>query len=625
MKSISEGFVLYDAEERLILCNSTYRQMYPNIANLLTPGARLEDITRAGMVGSDKLKEGGDLEDWIQKRFDYYRTGGRTTEQNLSDGRKVIARDERTREGGIVGIRTDITELMSREEELRRRERHLRLITDSIPVLIGHFDTEERYLFLNKLAAKWHLRGEAELIGKTIEEALPGPMYAQSRDRFRAALAGEIVRFEDVIPMPDGSERHLVGTCIPEFGEDGKVRGFFTLGQDMTRQRSIEAQLQQAQKMEAVGQLTGGMAHDFNNILGIVLGNLELIKENTSAGTVIARRLDTSIGATKRGATLVARLLAFASKQALTPTATDVVNLIAGMQDMLQRTLGETIEIEIAHPRDCWPALVDPAQLESTVLNLAINARDAMRKGGKLTMEIGNAVVESGQSDIAMEVTPGCYLSIKVVDTGSGMAPEVIERAFEPFYTTKGIGEGSGLGLSMTYGFVKQSNGHVWIDSEEGRGTTVTIYLPRAKEGPGRVVQAEPLISASSVSAKTVLVVEDEEDLRRLVTTMLDNLGYGTMSAGTAKEALKLLKRNPKTDLLLTDVVLAGGMSGPELVRLAVQRKPALSILYMSGYSDRSVDLSSDFEKGARILPKPFRKNDLARALLDAFGNRGGG
>ena len=388
-----------------------------------------------------------------------------------------------------------------------------------------------------------------------------------------------------------------------------------------------EESLRQAQKMEAIGQLTGGVAHDFNNLLTIVIGGLDMVKRRipelppAPAVARITRGVDVAIEGARRAATLTSRLLAFSRQQALAPQVVDANKLISTTCDFLRRTLGETAELETVLAGGLWRTFADSNELENALLNLALNARDAMPKGGKLTIETANCYLDRAYvSGLAEPVEPGQYVMIAVADTGAGMDRETRERAFDPFFTTKEIGKGTGLGLSQVYGFVRQSGGHVKIYSEPGEGTTVKIYLRRhAGEEDSTADQAHVADTPSAIGAETVLVVEDDESLRRYTTEILTELGYDVIEASDGHDALRLLDRH-QVDLLFTDVVMPGGMNGRELADEAVRRKRGLKVLFTTGYTRNAIVHHGRLDPGVEMVAKPFTFAELSakvRALLD--------
>jgi CheY-like chemotaxis protein/nitrogen-specific signal transduction histidine kinase len=393
----------------------------------------------------------------------------------------------------------------------------------------------------------------------------------------------------------------------------------------------VEEALRQAQKMEAIGQLTGGVAHDFNNILQVVLGNLGNIERQLqhggeiSAGT-LGRGVKAAIRASERAAVLTGQLLAFSRRQPLEPRPVDVNKLIAGMSDLLHRTLSEQVEVETVLAGRLWPTLADANQLESAILNLAVNARDAMPDGGKLTIETANAYLDEAYVASEEDVRAGQFVVVAVSDTGIGMSPEVIGKAFDPFFTTKDIGEGTGLGLSQVYGFIKQSGGHAKIYSEVGQGTTIKLYLPRLLSAA--VAEEEPSFERPRPrgGAEIILVVEDESDVRSFVVEMLRELGYEVIEAADGAAALAALAAHPDISLLFTDVGLPGELNGRQLADRASRLRPDLKILYTTGYARNAIVHQGRLDPGVELLGKPFTYAALAnriRALLDAGSTSG--
>ncbi|WP_245320004.1 MASE4 domain-containing protein [Bradyrhizobium sp. LMTR 3] len=398
------------------------------------------------------------------------------------------------------------------------------------------------------------------------------------------------------------------------------VRRHFFIGRDLTEKQAAEAQLRHAQKMDAVGQLTGGVAHDFNNILTVITGTIGILEEAVADQPQLAAVTKLIDEAAERGANLTKHLLAFARKQPLQPVEVDVNALVLEAAKLLHPTLGEHIEITPLLAEDAWTALADPNQLSTAVLNLAINARDAMPNGGKLALETSNVFLDENYASMQSEVTSGNYVMIAVSDTGSGIPPALLERVFEPFFTTKEVGRGTGLGLSMVFGFVKQSGGHVKIYSEEGHGTSVKIYLPRATGL--QQTAAEALIAGNIEGGnETVLVVEDDALVRRYVITQIESLGYTTLEAANASDALRIIDNVPNVDLLFTDVIMPGVMNGRQLVDEALKRRPDLKTLYTSGYTENAIVHHGRLDSGVLLLAKPYRKSELARMIRLALAS----
>ncbi len=415
------------------------------------------------------------------------------------------------------------------------------------------------------------------------------------------------------------AERDRVAAALRALNETLEQR----VAERTTELMHAEEQLRQSQKMEAVGQLTGGLAHDFNNLLTGITGSLELLGTRIGQGRLkdLDRYIDGAQGAAKRAAALTHRLLAFSRRQTLDPKPTDVNRLIGGMEELIRRTVGPAIEIDVVGAAGLWPTLVDPPQLENALLNLCINARDAMPDGGKITIETGNRWLDERMAR-DRDLPPGQYVSLCVSDTGTGMTPEVIAKAFDPFFTTKPIGMGTGLGLSMIYGFAKQSGGQVRIHSEVGQGTTVCIYLLRHL-GDAAASKASPNLTESpwAEDGQTVLVVDDEPTVRMLVTEVLEDLGYTVIEATDGAAGLKVLQSNARIDLLVTDVGLPGGMNGRQVADAARVTRPDLKVLFITGYAENAVVSHGHLDPGMHVLTKPFAMEALARRIKDLISN----
>jgi signal transduction histidine kinase len=381
---------------------------------------------------------------------------------------------------------------------------------------------------------------------------------------------------------------------------------------------ATESQVRQAQKMEAIGQLTGGVAHDFNNILTVITGTIEILGEAVKDRPHLVQITNMISAAAARGADLTRHLLAFARRQPLRPRSVDVNALVIEAARLLKTTLGEQIEIESMLAHDSAPAMIDPSQLSTAIINLALNARDAMPDGGKLTLETKNVVLDENYAGMNNDVTPGNYVMIAVSDSGQGIPVSQIEKVFEPFYTTKGVGKGSGLGLSMVYGFVKQSNGHIRIYSEEGFGTTVKLYLPQAM-GVAESLPAKADTCELGRGDESILIVEDDALVREYVVTQIGRLGYDTLAAGNAAEALAIIDGPTRIDLLFTDVIMPGGMNGRQLAIEAQKRRKGLKVLYTSGYTENAIVHHGRLDAGVLLLAKPYLSSDLARMIRTAL------
>ena len=520
----------------------------------------------------------------------------------------------------IVRLRYECSRRAAIEQELQESESRYRAIfetaVDAIIVSDQHGIIQE---FSRAAEAMTGYRA-AELIGQNMRVLLP-PAMRQEPERYTARYLWTIKELE--VCRKDGSvfPAHL---SIAEWWAGGYrhftgiLRDLSTQHREQVERTKLEAQLHQAQKMEAIGNLTGGMAHDFNNMLGVIIGNIDLLRDLKGEDSDIDELTREALDAAFRGADLTRRLLAFARQQPLRPQHVDVNELVSGITRLLRRTIGEDVEISLDLAPELWPVVVDPAQLEASLTNLATNARDAMADGGRLMIVTGNRTLDADYAAQHAEVVPGGYVMLEVSDTGSGMTPEVMHRIFEPFFTTKSRDKGTGLGLSMVFGFIKQSGGHIGVYSEPGIGTTFRLFLPRMTEDVPAVEEsgATPLLHGRGES---VLVVEDNAALRRIVTRQLGELGYRVLAAENAAAGLELLDRQ-SIDLLLTDIVMPGGINGRELARRARQRWPGIKIVFTSGFSEARLNGDAGpLAACTPLLSKPYRKEDLASAAREAL------
>jgi signal transduction histidine kinase len=447
-------------------------------------------------------------------------------------------------------------------------------------------------------------------------------VHDDDRVALRKTMAGGLVNSGDLeleyrIVHPDGSVRWVLSRGHTYFSSAGEPVRRTGVGVDMTTQRLLEQQLRQSQKMEAVGQLTGGLAHDFNNLLTGIMGSLEMLRLRVDQGRFgeMQRYFDAAQGASRRAAALTHRLLAFSRRQTLEPSPTDVNRLVCGMLDLIRSTLGPAVNVEIHSEANLWLTQVDPNQLENALLNLCINARDAMAQGGNLTIRTGKCTLLA-KAAAERELPAGDYLTLSVSDTGSGMSSDVIAHAFDPFFTTKPMGEGTGLGLSMIYGFVRQSGGSVHIHSLMDVGTIMTLYLPRSQVD---VAAADtPLARVSPALAgqgETVLVIDDEPTVRMLITEVLEDLGYTALEAADGASGLQVLQSNRQIDLLVTDVGLPGGINGRQVADAGRSLRPDLKVLFITGYAHNAMVWEDQLQPGMHLLTKPFSMDDLTNRI----------
>ncbi|MDA9431149.1 CHASE3 domain-containing protein [Bradyrhizobium sp. CCBAU 51627] len=444
------------------------------------------------------------------------------------------------------------------------------------------------------------------------------PLKADELPSVRVLRGDEFEELEMIVrPHSGNNVRHLMVSGRPMRDGQGNISGAVLVYHDATASRETERQLQQSQKLDAIGKLTGGVAHDFNNMLTVISGNTETLVASLKEQPELQRTARLIDDAAERCAELIQHLLAFARKQPLQPHDVEINAAIADIAKLLRPTLGEQIQIETVLEQGPMTAHIDPSRLANAVLNMAINARDAMPNGGKLLLETHRIVLDEAYAQANVDVRPGPYVMLAVSDTGTGMPQSVQEKAFEPFFTTKEVGKGSGLGLSMVYGFVKQSGGHIKIYSEEGHGTTIKLYLPPG-EGITEVTGSTAMPAAGG--AETIFVVEDDELVRNFVTAQLQSLGYKTVAAADSKAALELIEAGQAFDLLFTDVVIPGGMSGRELAEEIARRRPGIKVLYTSGYTDNAIVHHGKLDDGVVLLTKPYRRNQLAEMIRKALG-----
>ncbi len=767
LETLNDGLVIFDADERIALCNTRYLELHPLVADLMVPGTHIEDLARAAVARGQHPEALDDPETWIAERLHAFRNPGRPLDQVFPDGRQLQVYERKIADGGTIGVRIDITEHMAArqalqdardqmeghvaarteelvvaidslresesrlrdfanssadwfwemdaelrftymspnvaqivgvppewhygktredilgpgydadvweahlqtlrrhepfrdfvyyrvgdgieprwlsssgvpvfdddgdflgyrgsgsdvsqmravEAELRGRQEMLDAVVENLPVALCLKDREGRFTLVNPAFERLHGKSAAEVLDKTFFDILSRPVAEAAAAEDRMVLeSGEVMRTDYSWPEELGVRQDEIIIKFPLWSDrSGPPDGLGVIALNVTENRELEERLQQAQKMDAIGQLTGGVAHDFNNLLAIIHGNAELLAAQDGTDRSLVGAILRSSG---RGAELTRRLLAFSRQQPLDARGFDMGVLVGEMSELLGRTLGETVEIGIRTPADLWPVFADAGQTENALLNLAVNARDAMPSGGTLTIECRNLRIDDSDAAQQIEVVPGDYVLLSVSDSGHGMTANVRERVFEPFYTTKEVGRGSGLGLSMVYGFAKQSGGHVSIYSEVGQGTTVHIYLPRERN----VIAQDSDDAPTTVmgTGQIVLVIEDDADVRAMAVAMLERLDYRTLDAADAATARDILASGTEVDIVLSDVVLPGGMSGPEFADEVRARFPSLPVVFMSGYPDEASRRNGFVDSENILLNKPFQRAELAEALDQA-------
>jgi len=522
---------------------------------------------------------------------------------------------------GAYMLRRSFDDLRRAQGEARSLSLRLQSSFDSLSQGIAVFDPARRLVHWNgrfmqllDLPPSLQVHGTSYVTLGHYLASEDRPAFFETEEQIALAEAGRSRR-EPVV-----YERTLGGRVFEVRRTPMPDGGFVVTCTDLTDRVTAERTLREAQKMQAIGQLTGGVAHDFNNLLTVILGNLEAMQHILGPDHPVAGRIESAARGAERGASLTRHLLAFARRQPLEPKPLNLKRQFTDMTGLLQRTLGEHIDVRVVETAGLWDVLADPAQVESAVLNLAINARDAMPSGGRLTIETANVVLDERYARGHAEVTAGDYVMIAVTDTGTGMTPDVIDRAFEPFFTTKEAGRGTGLGLSMVFGFAKQSSGHVKIYSELGQGTSVKLYLPRVIGASAQYERPAEPVQLPAQSA-TILVVEDDEAVREVVVLHLRDFGYSVIEAADGTEALQRAQETRSLDMVLTDVVLPGPMRGKQLVQHLSDIAPGIKVLFMSGYTENAIVHHGKLDDGVQLLSKPFKRDQLARKVAEVLGH----
>jgi len=650
---LDQGLTVIDGNLNIVAWNQAFLRLLDFPEEMAFVGASFESFMR---YNAERGEYGpGDVEELVAERMRLARNfTPHYTERGRPDGQILAVRGEPLPHNGFVTLYTDITarrrdeqqiqqqnaELECRvaertqemqatnrrliiaddanqriTEALRRSEENLRLITDTVPALIGYFDHQEIYRYVNKGYADWFGFGKEGILGQPIRDVVGDEVYTDISQHVKLALKGQRVSYEYAMHRPNGRVAYARSELVPELDAQGRVAGCFVLSVNITDLKNTQAALVHAQKMEAVGQLTGGLAHDFNNLLTVVIGNLVSLQERYPDDPDIGEYVLPALKASRRGASLIKRLLTFARKQPLSLRRVSMAELVNDALLLLKRTLPAHITVSTAPMLEPAHALTDVQQLENALLNLALNARDAMPDGGQLTIGAARRELDAAQA-ADFHVAPGCYVALSVSDTGVGMDAATQARASEPFFTTKRFGSGSGLGLSMVYGFARQSGGGICIQSALGEGCVVTLELPCADDELEPETLPGPLHPATRHGEQRplVLLVEDDPDVRRVIRLQLVGLGYPVMEADHAADALLLLASVPTVGILVSDLVMPGGMDGHALCSAARQRAPHVKSLLISGYCDGEAAPAQALTNFA-LLKKPFTAAELQRAL----------
>jgi PAS domain S-box-containing protein len=620
METAVDGVILIDARGCVLMFNSACENLFKYRASevigqnvkMLMPGPYRDE--HDGYI--DNFRRTGERKIiGIGREVFGQRKDGTTFPMELSVG------EAKQDEGSIfVGIIHDLTERERVERALRESNARLKAVDTAVDGVIL-IDARGCIMKFNPACERLFQYRNDEVLRQNVKMLMPAPYRAEHDGyirNFQETGERKIIGIgREVVGQRKDGSTFPMDLSVGEARQEGESI-FVGIIHDLTERKRTEELLVQAQKMEMVGQLAGGIAHDFNNLLTVIVGNAEFLSEKLKVRQDLQQLADDIGSAGDRGAELTQRLLAFGRRQVLRPVEIDCNALLGSMRKLLQRTLRQDIQITADFDPEVSFTFADAAQLESAVLNLAVNAQDAMPSGGRLTISTANASLDDHYKSLHPEVIAGEYVLIAITDEGDGMPSEVIERAFEPFYTTKEVGKGSGLGLSMVYGFVKQSNGHVAIYSEPGLGTTVRIYLPQvASKHPPSAEQTPAGTASLPRGIETVLVVEDDPFVRSYSIKSVESLGYSVISAVDSNDALQKLRADNPVDILFTDIVMPGGINGWELADLARQLRPGLPVLLTSGYALETLVKHGRLRAGAVVLTKPYRKADLARRLRE--------
>ncbi len=629
IEQASDGIFVSDAEGKYLDVNSAGCRML---------GYSREEILGLGiteLIATDETPRlgphvarlrGGETEvtEWRFRRKDGSLFVGEVSARQLPDGRlQAFVRDVSERKQAEKRQLELMEELTRSESEAREQHALFRSIFEGVPEGIALIDRERRIVMVNPALVRIFGYGADQLVGASTLKlyACPADWKDQATilgDTHQSRLHPRVIRFK----RENGAIFPGEVISAPYRDSGGELRGYIGIIRDVSEEQRREEELRQAQRLESLGQLTGGIAHDFNNLLTVITGNLQLIDMKIKDAR-LKRYLDQVEHAAQLGAQLNKRLMLFGRRQMLVPTAINLNDRVTNMIELLRRTIGEDITVRIALSNNLWSTRADAGEIENAILNLAINARDAMLSGGNLVIETENVAIDKDAA--REELPPGRYIRLSVSDTGSGMPPEVLARAFEPFFTTKEPGKGTGLGLSSIYGFVKQSGGHITIDSEVGHGTTVAIYLPKIDQSAeiNRALQEQGAQTPIRGAGETILVVEDNADVRRVTVERLENLGYEVIEAENGQSAIATFNGGGAIDLVFSDVIMPGGMSGVELARKIREFKPSQKVLLTSGFPGAATRANEPISHEFLMLRKPYNQIDLGRFIRAALQDRG--
>ncbi|MEM8569286.1 MAG: PAS-domain containing protein [Pseudomonadota bacterium] len=622
---IDQGFTVFDCDLRLLAWNRHFLELLDMPETLAFVGADFASFIRHNAMRGEYGP--GDPDEQVASRIaNARRFEAHCFERTRPGGTIIMVSGAPLPQGGFVTVYTDVTaqreretslqqRVIQRSDALRQSEERLKLIANEVPAGIAHLDEDLGILYANSRFAKAYGMSPDEMIGRRCTEILADSTYRQAAPYFEEARRGSAVDFEMTINLPDGRRKDIRTFLRPERPSRGAVIGFYILSIDVTRTKAANAAVMQSKKMDALGRLSSGISHDFNNLLTIIMGNLLPLQDKVSDETLRADYIDPAIAAARRGSGLTQRLLTLARGEPVAPQAVDVDETIAGLVRILRASVDERVEIICSSRGRASPAYVDPAHFEMALLNLAMNASDAIRGAGEIRFGTDVATIGSVEAE-TLKIRRGRYVRVRVTDTGIGMSREQRDHVFEPFYTSKGEGVGAGLGLTMVYAFARQANGAVRIDSELGRGSAFTLLLPAAEEfaEQGIVCSAVLKPKGKDVESRGItLLVEDDPDVRRVMQRQLTGLGYAVIEAETVADALMLLDQVEGINLVLSDIGLPGGRTGIDLAFEIQKSHPSVGIVLMTGHAVS--EPSPATERDLPILRKPIEPDALAVAL----------
>ena len=624
---INQGFTVFDSDLRLVAWNRGLYDMLDMPESIVRRGSHLQDFIR---VNAERGEYGpGDIEAKIERRIERAKLfEPHYFERIRPNGQIIAVSGTPLPQGGFVTIYSDVTEERQRQEKLERTveerthalqqsEDWLRLVTDNIPALIAYLSPGPVFRFANRRYADWFGHSIVSIAGRPARDIVGDELFAELEPHINRAFEGNAVSYEYQRERLDGTMAYMRSTLIPDMTVDGRTLGIFVLSLDASDQKAAEAALVQSQRMDAVGKLTGGLAHDFNNLLAIMMGNLLTLgrMDTPIEKDTLNSKVTPMLEAAKRGSDLIQRLLAFSRGKPVDPQRVPIADVIGSAARLLEGSLPSSISLTIDAEDRSIGALIDPTQMETTFINMAFNARDAMPDGGSLSIALEATDLDSQQAQ-EMSVPAGEYAVITVADTGSGMDEDSRLKIFEPFFTTKAFGTGSGLGLSMVYGFIQQSGGAIQVRSKLGEGTALTIYLPLVRlQNAGGIGESEDKASLKYGSGELLLLIEDDPDVSETIADQLQNLGFAILKAENADDARQLALDLPELRGILSDIIMPGQTNGLKLAREIRQNRPELGIALMTGYADWSALADNSSSCEFPVLAKPFNDYQLAETL----------